>query len=82
MLFSYVSGHQQIDDNKKCRQIAGNFDCHAYDSGHIAQWGAFMASCEATRCHHLASGCATHPRRPPCSLILNETHKTLTKNNF
>jgi hypothetical protein len=29
MLFSYVSGQQQIGNNKKCRQIAGNFDCHA-----------------------------------------------------
>jgi hypothetical protein len=29
MLFNYFSGQQQIDDNKKCRRIAGNFDCHA-----------------------------------------------------
>ncbi len=28
MLFSYRYGQQQITDNKKCRQIAGNFDCH------------------------------------------------------
>ncbi len=28
MLFSYVGGQQQIGDNKKCRQIAGDFDCH------------------------------------------------------
>ena len=28
MLFSYGYGQQQIGDNKKCRQIAGNFDCH------------------------------------------------------
>ena len=28
MLFSYVSGQQRISNNKKCRQIAGNFDCH------------------------------------------------------
>jgi hypothetical protein len=27
-VFSYGSGQQQIDVNKKCRQIAGNFDCH------------------------------------------------------
>jgi hypothetical protein len=30
MLFSYVSGQQRIGNNKKCRQIAGDFDCHAY----------------------------------------------------
>ena len=29
LLCSYGSGQQRIDDNKKCRQIAGNFDCHA-----------------------------------------------------
>ena len=29
MLFSYVIGQQQISNNKICRQIAGNFDCHA-----------------------------------------------------
>ncbi len=28
MLFSYGSGRQRIDSNKKCRQIDGNFDCH------------------------------------------------------
>jgi hypothetical protein len=28
MLFSYGSGRQRIEDNKKCRQIDGNFDCH------------------------------------------------------
>ena len=26
MLFSYGSGRQRIDSNKKCRQIDGNFD--------------------------------------------------------
>jgi len=29
MLLSYVGGQQQIGDNKKCRQFAGDFDCHA-----------------------------------------------------
>ena len=28
MLFSYVSGQQPIGNNKKCRQIADDFDCH------------------------------------------------------
>jgi hypothetical protein len=28
MLFSYGSGQQRIDGNKKCRQIDGNFNCH------------------------------------------------------
>jgi hypothetical protein len=29
MLLSYVSGQQRIDNNEKCRQIAGDFDRHA-----------------------------------------------------
>jgi hypothetical protein len=29
MLFISGRGRQRIDNNKKCRQIAGNFDCHA-----------------------------------------------------
>jgi hypothetical protein len=32
MLFSYGSGQQRISKNKKCRRIAGDFDCHA-DAG-------------------------------------------------
>ena len=28
MLFSYGYGQQQIGDNKKCRRITGEFDCH------------------------------------------------------
>jgi len=28
MLFSHGSGQQRIEDNKKCRQIAGDFDGH------------------------------------------------------
>jgi hypothetical protein len=41
MLFSYGYGQQQIGDSKKCRQIAGEFDCHVqmrwYKVGRIAQ---------------------------------------------
>jgi hypothetical protein len=29
MLVSYGSGRERIDDNEKCRRIAGNFNCHA-----------------------------------------------------
>ena len=28
MLFSYESDKQQINNNNKCRRIAGHFDCH------------------------------------------------------
>jgi hypothetical protein len=29
MLFSYDFGQQRINNNNKCRLIAGDFDCHA-----------------------------------------------------
>ena len=85
MLFSYVGGQQQIGDNKKCRQFAGDFDCHA---GAVVQCKAhcpmehIQASLKATGRHHWASACILLPRRPPWLTILNKTHKTLTKHNF
>jgi hypothetical protein len=35
MLFSYGSGRQRIDSNKKCRRIDGNFDCHGDAAVHL-----------------------------------------------
>ena len=40
MLFSYISGQQQIGNNKKCRQIAVDFDCHADAAVRCATRGA------------------------------------------
>ncbi len=53
-----------------------------YGAMRIAWWSASLASCKATRCRHWVSAHAVPPRRPPWSLILNETKKTLTKHNF
>ena len=33
MFFSYGCVQQWIDENGKCRQIAGDFDCHADAAG-------------------------------------------------
>ncbi len=85
MLFSHGSGQQQIDDNKKCRQINDNFDGHgdaAVRCGAHRPMEHIQASLEATGCHHRASACAVLPRQPPWSTISNKTHKTLTKHNF
>jgi hypothetical protein len=85
MLFSHGSGQQGIDDNKKCRQIAGNFDGHGNAAvrreAHCLM-EHIQASLEATGHHHQASACVISPRQPPWSSILNKTHKTLTKHNF
>jgi hypothetical protein len=85
MLFSHGSGQQQIDDNNKCRRIAGDFDGHgnaAVRRKAHRPMEHIQASLEATgRCHR-ASACVVLPRRPPWLMILNKTHKTLTKHNF
>ncbi len=70
MLFSYVSGGQQIDGNKKCRWINGNFDCH----------GDAAARREAHRpMEHIQGFIA-----PAAAMVddFEKTHKTLTKHNF
>jgi hypothetical protein len=46
------------------------------DAEHIARWSASVASCEATRCRHLASAHAVLPWWPPWLTILNETKNT------
>jgi hypothetical protein len=85
MSFSYVGGQQRIGDNKKCRQFAGGFDCHA-DAAVQCEAHRPMkhiqASLEATgRCRR-ASACVVLPWWLPWLTILNKTHKTLTKHNF
>ena len=60
-----------IEDNKKCRQTAGDF---GYNEGCIAQWSTSRASLEATGCWHWLSVCAVSPRRPPWSTNLNERY--------
>ena len=73
MVFSDGYGQQQIGDNKKCRRIAGDFDCHTnaavrrYNVGRIAQYNTSKASLGATGCRHRASACAVLPRRPSWS---------------
>ena len=68
MSFSYVGGQQQIGDNKKCRQFAGDFDCHADVAGQCEAHRPMehiQASLEATGCGHWASACIVSPRGAP-----------------
>ena len=60
MLFSHGSGQQWIDDNKKCRQIAGDFDGHgdaAVRREAHRPMEDIQASLEATGRRHRASAC-------------------------
>ena len=82
MLFSYGSGQQQMDGNKKCRQIAGSFDCQVNEA---VQRGAHLPMEHIqgiTGCRHWSSACAVSPRQPPWSKNSNQTHTKLTKHNF
>ena len=85
MLFSHGSGQQRINDNKKCRRIAGDFDGHG-NAAIRCEVHRLMehvqASLKATGRRHWASACVVLPRRPPWLTISNKTHKTLTKHNF
>jgi len=77
MLFSHGSGQQRIDDNKKCRRIAADFDGHGnaavrHEAHRLMEH--IQASHEATGCRHPVSACVVLPRRLPWSTISNKTH--------
>ncbi len=85
MLLSHGSGQQQIDGNKKCRRIAGDFNGHgdaAVQREAHRPMEHIQTSLEATGRRHRASACVVSPRRPPWLMIFNKTHETLTKHNF
>ena len=85
MLFSYGSGQQRIDSNKKCRWIPGDFDGHGdaevrrephYPMEHIQGF---------TRSHWMPPSGECLRRIAPAAAMVDDfekTHKTLTKHNF
>ena len=85
MLFSYVSGQQRIGDNKKCRRIAGDFDCHA-DAAVRRGADRPMEHIQGfTRSHWMPPSGECLRRIAPAAAMVDDfekTHKTLTKHNF
>ena len=80
MLFRYGSWRQQIDDNKNCRQITSNFNCHvdtAVRCGAHRLIEHISASLEATGCCHRVSACIALPRQPQWLTNSVENTKTL-----
>ncbi len=85
MFFSFGSGQQRIDGNKKCRRIDGNFDCH---DNAAEQCGAHRPM------EHIQSFTRSHWMSPlvkclcciaPAAAMVDDfgqKHKTLTKNYF
>ena len=73
MLFNYFSGQQRIDDNEKCRRIAGNFDCHAGGSmDHIRGF---------TRSHWMQPSGECLRRIAPAAAMVDEFVETTQNTN-
>ena len=75
MLFSYGSGQQWHDNNEKCMQIAGNFEYH----GNAAVLRGVHRPME-----HIQGFTWNWmpPLVKPWSTNSNETHKTMTKQQW
>ena len=82
MLFSYGSGEQQIEDNKKCRQIAGYFNCHVEQRGAHCPMDQTQGFTQSHWMPPLGGAHAIFPQRPPWLTNLLKQHKTLTEHNF
>jgi hypothetical protein len=79
---TYIMCKQLIGDNEKCRQIAGDFDCHADEVVRCGAHCPYRASLEATGCCHWASACIVLPRRPPWPTIVVKNTKHYQKTIF
>ena len=76
MLFSYGYGQQQIGNNKKCRQIAGDFDCHTDEA---VQRGALrlIEHVQVFTCSHWMQPSSKCLRRiAPASAMVNRFVET------
>jgi hypothetical protein len=77
--------NNEIEDNKKCRQIAGDFDCHADAS---VQYGTHCPMEHIpgfTRRNWMPpSGKILHRIAPAAAKVIDFgcKHKSLTKHNF
>ena len=80
MLFSFDYGrqrNQRLQKNSgKSTVISMTMLLGRYGAMGIVLWSASMASCEATRCHHLACACAILARRTPWSSPLPSCQNT------
>jgi hypothetical protein len=77
--------NNEIDDNKKCRQIAGGFDGHADATVQCRTHRRMEHIPGFTRsCWMPPSGKCLHPIAPAATKIIDFgcKHKSLTKHNF
>jgi hypothetical protein len=78
-LLATVMGDNKIDNETRCRKIAGNFDHHGDPlmwSGAHCPMKHIKASLKATGCCHQASVYVVSPRQLPWSQCLRKTQNT------
>jgi len=81
MLFSYGSGRQRIDGNKKCRQIYGNFDCHDNAALRRGAHRPIEHVQSFTRSHWMPPSVKCSHRIAPAAAMVNEFVETTQNTN-
>ena len=82
---AYIMCKQQIEDNKKCRQIAGNFDCHADAAVQCGAHSPMKHIQGFTQSHWMPPlGECSHCIAAAAAMVndFGQKHKTLTKTIF
>jgi hypothetical protein len=85
MLFSCGYGQQRINSNKKCRRIAGDFDCHG--NAAVQRWvHRSMEDIQGfTRSHWMPQSIKCLRSIAPAAAMVDDfgrNHKVLPKNYF
>jgi hypothetical protein len=81
MLFSYVGGQRRIGDNKKCRRIAGDFDCHADAAVHCGAHRPMEHILSFTQSHWMSPLGKCLSRITPVAAMVNEFVETTQNTN-
>ena len=81
MLFSYGYGQQQIGDNKKCRRIAGDFDCHVDTAVRRGAHRPIEHVQGFTRSHCMTPSGECLYRIAPVAIMVNKFVKTTLNTN-
>jgi len=81
MLFSYVGGQQRIGNNKKCRRIDGNFNCHADAAVQCGAHRPMEHIPGFTRSHWMPSLGECLSRIAPAAAMVNEFFETTQNTN-
>ncbi len=81
MLFSYVGGQKRIGDDKKCRRIAGDFDCHADAAARCGVHHPMEHIPGFTQSHWMPPSGKCPSRIAPVATMVNEFVETTQNTN-